>query len=235
MADDPVQALAAKYGATATPLTTAAPATATADMQALAAKYGASVEAQPATGNVLDDPRNRYLYTTPSGIPVYNREPYTQPEGSALSRVGQGAWEYTGGGIWNLVKGLTSIAAHGTSPIMLDPESDGAKLISGIVQSHIDQAQQAKAALDRKDYVEALGLRRHTSPKRPEGRNRPSTSTAMWSSRGRHRIFRGPSARRWDLPARRHLGAWPEARARGWRAQRRRKEPKPRQQPREGL
>lgn len=80
-----------------------------------------------------------------------------QPQGSAMGRAAQGAWEYTGGGIWDLVKGLTSLAIQGAKPGVIDPSSAGGKLIQGVVQGHIDQAAKAKDAMDRGNYVEAFG------------------------------------------------------------------------------
>lgn len=92
----------------------------------------------------------------PAGYRVLNDQGQTAPEGSAIGRAAGGAWDYTGGGIWGLVKGLTSLAKTGFTGTV-DPNSDGMKMIHGIVQGHIDQAAQAKEAWDRGDHVEAFG------------------------------------------------------------------------------
>ena len=87
---------------------------------------------------------------------------YQQPEGSAASRFGSGFWDYSLGGLLNLVKGAGSLAAQvggaaSGAPPMLDPNSAGGKLIQGIVMGHVDQAQKAKDAWERGQYTEALG------------------------------------------------------------------------------
>jgi len=106
----------------------------------------ASQSVTPPPGYTLDAPRTQ-------APPM---DAYRQPDGSAAARVAKGWWDYTGGGLWDMVKGLTSIAANSGRP-MIDPNSAGGQMIQNIVQSHVDQAEQAKDALDRKDYVEAFG------------------------------------------------------------------------------
>src|SRR5271157_5795856 len=112
-----------------------------------------------ATPGIQVDPSQvQSISVDPSEVQAMPASAQTQPQGSALSRFANGAWDYSGGGVWNLVKGITSaMIQNAQGRTALDPESAGGKMIQGIVQGHIDQAQKAKAALDRGDYTEAFG------------------------------------------------------------------------------
>lgn len=131
---DSSQALAAKYGATVAP----DPSLASPEMKALAEKYGATA-------------------TPVSATQALNANGQTAPEGSAAGRAAGGFWDNTLGGAWDLAKGLASIAAQGGGQKMIDPNSDGGKMITNIVYGHADQASKAKDSLQKGDYMEALG------------------------------------------------------------------------------
>jgi len=112
-----------------------------------------------ATGIQVDPSQVQSINVDPSEVQAMPAAAQTAAQGSALSRFANGAWDYSGGGVWNLVKGITSLMAQNApgQPFRMDPDSAGGKMIQGIVQGHIDQAQKAKAALDRGDYTEAFG------------------------------------------------------------------------------
>lgn len=102
--------------------------------------------------NIIDDPRNEFVGMS-NGVPVYRH-----PDGSPLGRAVSGFWEYTGGGFWDMAKGLASLAAQGAVPWgTLDRNSAGGKLLEGLIRGHIEQAQKAKQVWDEGNHVEALG------------------------------------------------------------------------------
>lgn len=96
-----------------------------------------------------------------AGLSVVGSEPlpdesaYKKPEGSAASRFLGGLWNTTVGGLGTAAKVVADIAAHPTNPMAVSPETQQA--IYGIIQSHADQAQKAKAAWERGDHAEAAG------------------------------------------------------------------------------
>jgi len=115
---------------------------------------GASVA--PADQSIIDDPTLKLLYTTKEGIPVYARSEYTQPQDSPLERFASNAWDYSIGGLLNLVKGVGSLAIQAPTH-QIDPNSAGGQMLQGIIQSHEDQFQKAKTALQQGNHVEAFG------------------------------------------------------------------------------
>jgi hypothetical protein len=115
-----------------------------------------AVSVGPGNQGLLDDPTLKLLYTTPEGTPVYARSEYTQPQDNAVSRFAKNAWDYSAGGLLNLVKGMGSLALQGPTH-QIDPESAGGQLLNGIIRSHEDQFQKAKTALQQGNHVEAFG------------------------------------------------------------------------------
>ena len=114
---------------------------------------------QGGSSGVLEDPSNVYLYTTPEGTPVYGRSPTVQPQGDAVQRFGKGAWDYSLGGFFQLLKAAGSLASQGfTRPgLPPDPNSAAGQMLQGLIESHADQYQKAKDALSQGNYVEAFG------------------------------------------------------------------------------
>ena len=82
-----------------------------------------------------------------------------------LRHASQGFWDYTVGGAAHLLKGAVSLSSPvGAAAVNLmegkgpfDPDSAGVRMVKEVVQAHVDQAQKAKAALDKGDYSEAFG------------------------------------------------------------------------------
>jgi hypothetical protein len=114
--------------------------------------------------DIQNDPRNKLLYTTPEGIPVYGAGPketedlaWKQPEGSILERTGGGFWDTTIGGFLGMAKDAAKIAAMVGTGGIPDPNSPGGQVIMGMVQSHLDQAAKAKEAWEKGRTSEAFG------------------------------------------------------------------------------
>jgi hypothetical protein len=113
----------------------------------------------------LNNPANKYLYTTPEGTKVYAAagDDMKQPEGSAIGR-------FAGA----LGQGLLGVA-QGASPLP-DPQvvaQSFAKLLRGeqlgandvpaihtmldMLKGHVNEAQEAAGAVKRNSYIEAFG------------------------------------------------------------------------------
>src|SRR5262252_6404839 len=122
-------------------------------------QYGGTV----ASSDVLDSPGAPYLYTTPEGTKVYGAKPYAEPQGSGLQRFGQGFWDYSAGGLIHLFRMMHN-PSKTLARALADPNSEERRFITGIVQAHVDQAQKAKDAFDRGNYVEAFGHLLGTAP-----------------------------------------------------------------------
>lgn len=126
------------------------------------------------TGQILNDPdanasalqklQNlpdaRLLMQSPGGTPIYQySSDYAPPEGDAASRFGKGAWDYSVGGFLHLLKGVGSLLSQQwTKPgLPPDPNSAAGQMLGEMIQSHENQYQKAKQALQNGNYVEAFG------------------------------------------------------------------------------
>jgi hypothetical protein len=89
---------------------------------------------------------------------------FKEPEGSAMERLGAGAWK-TIVGLAGLPKAIAAIGPGVLTPTaLLDPTSPGGRVLAGIAQTSIDQAEQAKQAAQQGRYSEAFGHGLATAP-----------------------------------------------------------------------